>query len=207
MVTCAIATTAWVLSFVTPGYVALSRGAKRNIYLGSGNGVFTLRQVVLDAPATAVLDTTRLLKEMTEKPFVFPAQRDARSTARGITPEPFTFAVRFASKKSAAASGINPQNQFEFCWFARVSSRPVPTINIDRVIAQGRFLEFSVSAWLLVAALALVPLVWIVRRFERTTSGRCTTCGYDLRATPDRCPECGTITPPAQLGISAIAHQ
>jgi hypothetical protein len=42
---------------------------------------------------------------------------------------------------------------------------------------------------------ALLPLRWMLR-FRRTPAGHCTRCGYDLRATPDRFPECGAVPAP-----------
>lgn len=50
--------------------------------------------------------------------------------------------------------------------------------------------------WFLVAVSAIPPGVWLFRRARerrRRTRNQCVRCGYDLRGTPDRCPECGMV--------------
>jgi hypothetical protein len=53
--------------------------------------------------------------------------------------------------------------------------------------------------WSLAALSGVLPalglLRWVRRRRKvmREKAGRCPACGYDLRATPERCPECGAV--------------
>jgi hypothetical protein len=58
--------------------------------------------------------------------------------------------------------------------------------------------------WPLLLALCILPATWLSiqvgrrRQLTRRRASRlCVHCGYDLRATADRCPECGRLAPPS----------
>jgi hypothetical protein len=83
-----------------------------------------------------------------------------------------------------------------FLWYTRRRSDGV------------RYVIAIVPFWFLMAAAAAPPLArvalrWRARRRGRRRSrpGLCPTCGYDLRESPTRCPECGTFRPPASTSV------
>ena len=70
-----------------------------------------------------------------------------------------------------------------------------------------------IPAWKLVATIVLIglcrPLGYLESHIKQLRleaksrrRGFCEKCGYDLRATPERCPECGAVSPPASQTIN-----
>lgn len=59
-----------------------------------------------------------------------------------------------------------------------------------------------VPHWFAGAVLSVCPCLWLLfvlpalKTQRRLNRGLCPVCGYDLRATPARCPECGTMPVP-----------
>jgi hypothetical protein len=60
------------------------------------------------------------------------------------------------------------------------------------------FRPIGLPFWLITVLTAVAPAAWLVghhrRRRREARPGLCPRCGYDLRATPERCPECGLAT-------------
>lgn len=68
-------------------------------------------------------------------------------------------------------------------------------LGVGRAIGGGTIIPLWMPHLLLSAPPLWCVARWLQSRQKRRLIGqqRCPRCGYDLRATPDRCPECGAV--------------
>ena len=103
------------------------------------------------------------------------------------------------SGRPRARRTIRPDTPFAgspgFLGFHAIAGVSASYHETDFIESLGTMDEVRVPAWLLAlvtGALACPRLVAILRARRNRPRGLCAICGYNLRATPDRCPECGT---------------
>ena len=93
------------------------------------------------------------------------------------------------------ATGRRPL--FTHHYRVRDASNPWTTGNGGSALGTER--SIAVPHWLLILLTAVAPLAWLRsdlarrHRCRRVRHNLCPECGYDLRATPGRCPECGGV--------------
>lgn len=101
----------------------------------------------------------------------------------GMDPQPRSLAERLRVWHLISTQTIAP-------WYGNVSYKGVS----GSPLAWPRF-RILLPYWIPFALSAVVcSTQWIYKKTRRTQrNGICYKCGYDLRATPERCPECGNV--------------
>jgi hypothetical protein len=151
-----------------------------------------------DGPDAQVLSTWGMLGAWGHPPSPVPLTFGFPEIPRGYHQgRPFTLGPPCGS-----ASEVGFRGGFAFAgvsWF-RTDGGPIPNGYT------APFYQATVPHWLVALLFGLLPATRGLRRLARgprRVHGQCRTCGYDLRATSERCPECGTVRKVATRGDSA----
>lgn len=97
-----------------------------------------------------------------------------------------------------------PQHIWERMGFRIDESSVIVTSSIVFFERAYDSLTVTVPLWAVSLVSGLPPLLWGIlygRKRNWRAAGRCSRCGYDLRASPNRCPECGKPVESSQIPI------
>ncbi len=92
-----------------------------------------------------------------------------------------------------------PNGSATFTWGGfewHYSKRTWPKTRVDSQPSKREF-ALTLPLWFVTASTAVLPIAWLRqarRRRRKRLLNLCEQCGYDRRASPDRCPECGTAS-------------
>jgi len=108
----------------------------------------------------------------------------------GLTPALGDFQLEYLYIDRANA----PRNFAGFRFHAFQFSHTIDDVSIA---THSENVMIVVPTWSLAALLAVFPVITSARAVRslkaRRAPGCCARCGYDLKATPNQCPECGAV--------------
>ena len=97
--------------------------------------------------------------------------------------------LQYSSIKSLSVSRC-----FHQLWFGRSASEWGVQSGLIKVVEMHET-HWRIPYWFPMLMFAVQPALWIIgwrRKVRKARAGSCVKCGYDLRASNERCPECGT---------------